>query len=211
MVIVGGTPWHWLPQSHLLPYLASDELDMTYSGMVDMTSRDETGGRLQFVGEGAEVGYWTNLGYPEGRHVLTPAPLVRPSRPAGPGNAERFVRPATRVSDRIDQLVLAQPGEHLLWETRSHQAEWLKKVMALHWGGDLPQPFFGFDLDEGLFIAEWQSDSEIITLTIDAERHTAWYDPWPPVEGEPALDEELDLDTEEAWEQLRSALTTTRP
>ena len=86
----------------------------------------------------------------------------------------------------------------------------LKQVLELHWNPDLPQPFIGYDTDEGTFVAEWQSEAECNTLTIDAENHRGWYDPWPA--GEAAgLPEELDLDTEKALLLLRYALTTTKP
>ncbi len=122
----------------------------------------------------------------------------------------RFVQPTTTVVERIDQLSLAYPHEQLLRQRRLLQAEWLKQAMARHWGNDLPQPFIGFDLDEGMFIIEWQSDSECNTLTVDAENRTGWYDPWPPGQNDALLATELDLDSEEGWERLRSALTTTQ-
>ena len=83
--------------------------------------------------------------------------------------------------------------------------------MAIHWNRDLPQPFIGFDLDEGLFVAEWQSDTECHTLTIDAENRKARYDPWSPDESGRALPEEIDLNEEEGWVCLRNVLTGTRP
>ena len=82
--------------------------------------------------------------------------------------------------------------------------------MATHWGNDLPQPFIGFDLAEGLFILEWQSDTECNTLTVDAENRKGWYDPWHSGAIDIVLDTELDLDSEEGWERLRSALTITQ-
>ncbi len=86
----------------------------------------------------------------------------------------------------------------------------MKQALALHWNADLPQPFIGYDADEGTFVAEWQSETECNTLTIDAENHRGWYDPWPGGDAV-GLPEELDLDTEEAWQLLRNALTTTKP
>ena len=123
----------------------------------------------------------------------------------------RFIQPDTAVAERIDQLFLIGPHEEQLHQRRLDQAQWLKRVMTLHWSDDLPQPFIGFDLDEGLFIMEWQSDTECNTLTIDAERRKAWYDPWPASQDDPASAIELDLDTEEGWECLRSAIMTTQP
>jgi hypothetical protein len=123
----------------------------------------------------------------------------------------RFLQPKTAVAERIDQLALHEPHEQQLRQCRLDQAQWLKRVMALYWGDDLPQPFIGFDWDEGRFIMEWQSDTECNTLTVDAENHKAWYDPWPASQGEPVSATELDLDTEEGWECLRSVLTTTQP
>ena len=83
--------------------------------------------------------------------------------------------------------------------------------MAIHWNGDLPQPFIGFDLDEGLFVAEWQSDTECRTLTIDAENRKARYDPWSPDASGRALPEEIDLNQEDGWACLKNVLTGTRP
>lgn len=121
----------------------------------------------------------------------------------------RFIAPETPASDRIDQLALTGPDQAHLLPSRTHQAEWLKHTLALRWGADLPQPFIGYDIEEGMFFAEWQSETECNTLTIDAENHRGWYDAWP--EGDAAgLSEELDLDTEEAWQLLQNALTTTR-
>ncbi|MDE2785583.1 MAG: hypothetical protein OXL37_02885 [Chloroflexota bacterium] len=119
----------------------------------------------------------------------------------------RFVPPTTAVAERIDQLSLAYPHEQLLRERRLLMARWLKQAMAAHWGNNLPQPFVGFDLDEGMFIMEWQSDTECNTLTIDAENRKGWYDPWHSEQADPVSTIELDLDTEEGWERLRCALT----
>ncbi len=123
----------------------------------------------------------------------------------------KFIQPKTPVAERIDQLLLNDPHEQESCQRRLGQAQWLKRVMALRWGDHLPQPFIGFDPDEGLFIMEWQSDTECNTLTIDAENHKAWYDPWPTGQTDPAPATELNLDTEEGWECLRSALTTIQP
>ena len=123
----------------------------------------------------------------------------------------RFVQPDTTVAERIDQLLLSLPHEQQLSRRRRDQAQWLKQAMALYWGNNLPQPFIGFDLDEGMFIIEWQSDTECNTLTVDAENRIGWYDPWPPGQNDPVLSTELDLDSEEGWERLRCALTTTQP
>ena len=123
----------------------------------------------------------------------------------------RYLSPHTPVAERIDELILEEHGHEDLLLDRQQQAEWLKQVMASHWGIHLPQPFIGFDLDEGLFIASWQSDNECNTLTIDAKEHKGWYDPWPANESDNPMSDEIDLETEEAWDRLRSALTTTRP
>ena len=114
--------------------------------------------------------------------------------------SDRFLAPETPPADRIDQLVLVEPG----------QAEWLKRVLALHWPARFPQPFIGYDSEGGAFVAEWQSEAECNTLTIDANNHRGRYDPWPARE-HADLPEELDLDTEEAWRLLSKALMTTRP
>ena len=122
----------------------------------------------------------------------------------------RFLAPNTPPAERIDQLVLVEPEQQHLLPRRTSQAEWLKQVLALHWKPDLPQPFIGYDADEGTLVAEWQSETECNTLTIHAENHRGWYDPWPSRQAA-GLPEELDLDTEEAWLTLSNALTTTRP
>ena len=122
----------------------------------------------------------------------------------------RFLAPDTPPADRIDHLVLVEPTQQHLLPRRTSQAEWLKQVLALRWNPDLPQPFIGYDTDQGTFVAEWQSEAECNTLTIDAENHRGWYDAWPSREAV-GLTEELDLDTEEAWLLLSNALTTTKP
>ena len=115
---------------------------------------------------------------------------------------KRFTPPVTPVSERIDQLVLYCPGQE-------QQALWLKKTLEANWARDLPQPFIGFDEEERAFVAEWQSDTECNTLVIDASEHRGWYHPWPsPVTGK--LTGALDLDSEDAWQLLKTALTTTR-
>lgn len=123
---------------------------------------------------------------------------------------DRYFSPQTSVADRIDELILEEHGDENLLLDRRQQAEWLKEVMRSYWGIHLPQPFIGYDLEDGLFVASWQSDSECNTLTIDAEEHKGWYDPWPANESYNPLLREIDLDTEEAWEHLRFALMTTR-
>ena len=123
----------------------------------------------------------------------------------------RYLAPETPVAERIDELILAEQGREDVLLDRRQQAKWLKQAMASHWDLHLPQPFIGFDLDDGLFIASWQSDSECNTLTIDAGERKGWYDPWPAGEDDNPIPEEIDLDTEEAWQRLRTALTTIRP
>jgi len=122
----------------------------------------------------------------------------------------RYLAPQTPVAERIDELILEEQGDEALLLDRKEQAEWLKQAMASHWALHLPQPFIGFELDDGLFIASWQSANECNTLTIDAKERKGWYDPWPANEGDNLMLEGIDLETEEAWELLRSALTTTR-
>ena len=122
----------------------------------------------------------------------------------------RFLVPNMPPADRIDQLVLVEPGQQHLLPRRTSHAEWLKQVLALRWNPDLPQPFIGYDPDEGTFVVEWQSETECNTLTIDAENHRGWYDSCPSREAA-ELPEELDLDAEEAWLLLSDALTTTKP
>jgi len=122
----------------------------------------------------------------------------------------RFLAPNTLPAERIDQLVLVEPEQEHLLPRRTSQAEWLKQVLARYWKTDFPQPFIAYYADEGTFVAEWQSETECNTLTIDAENHRGWYDPWPSREAA-ELPEELDLDTEEAWLLLSNALTNTRP
>ena len=122
----------------------------------------------------------------------------------------RYLAPHTPVAERIDALILDEQGNEELLRNRQNQALWLKQVMASHWAPPLPQPFIGFDLEDGLFTASWQSDSECNTLMIDANEHTAWYDPWPATDSDNPIPGEIDLDTEDAWEHLRTALTTTQ-
>ena len=131
--------------------------------------------------------------------------------PVGVGRlVSRYFVPLTPVAERIDELILEEQGDEDVLLDRQEQAEWLKQVLASYWRLDLPQPYMGFDLDEGVFVASWQSDDECNTLTIDAKERIGWYDPWPFGErGNPMLGE-FDLDTEEAWERLRIALTTGR-
>jgi hypothetical protein len=119
----------------------------------------------------------------------------------------RYNAPNTSVSDRIDQLILDESGRDDLLRDRREQAKWLRETMATHWPSYLPQPFVGFDLEDGLFVASWQSSAECNTLTIDAKNHQGWYDPWPGDDHDNPLPEAIDLDTEEAWQQLRTALT----
>ena len=131
---------------------------------------------------------------------------------AGVGHyRSRYLAPETPVAERIDELILEEQGREDVLRDRQQQAEWLKRVMASHWHAQLPQPFIGFDLDDGLFIASWQSDRECNTLTIDAGERKGWYDPWPAGEDDNPIPEAIDLDTEEAWQRLRTALTTIRP
>ena len=117
--------------------------------------------------------------------------------------SDRFTQPETPVSDRIDELMAYCVGHE-------GQTEWLKLTLETRWGKELPQPFIGFDEEEGAFVAEWQSDTECNTLVIDAGNRQGRYHSWPnATAGE--LGQALDLDTEEAWQLLRSALTATRP
>lgn len=138
--------------------------------------------------------------------------ILSKNAPIGFSNYQtRYLMPHTSVAERIDELILEEYGnEHLLLDRRK-QAEWLKEVMGSCWGIHLPQPFIAYDLEEGVFVASWQSDRECNTLTIDAEEHKGWYDPWPASDYHNPILGKIDLDTEEAWERLRFALTTTRP
>ena len=117
--------------------------------------------------------------------------------------SNRFTPPVTPVSERLNQLTLHCPAQ-------MRQAQWLRRTLEAHWGTDMPQPFIGFDEEERTFVAEWQSDTECNTLVIDANNHRGWYHPWPHPTALKLADA-LDLDTEDAWQLLRTALTTTRP
>ena len=121
----------------------------------------------------------------------------------------RYLVPKTPVAQRIDQLILEDQGDEELLLERRAQAEWVKHTLARHWALHLPQPFIGFDSDEGLFVASWESDAECNTLTIDAREHKGWYDPWPAEESDNPLPDEIDLNSEAEWQRLRIALTTT--
>ena len=124
-----------------------------------------------------------------------------PKQAQQPG--DRFTQPETPVSERIDQLMPYCAGQE-------SQAEWLKLTLEARWTKELPQPFIGFDEEEGAFVAEWQSDTECNTLVVDPGNRQGRYHTWPgATAGE--LAQALDLDTEEAWQLLRSALTATRP
>ena len=122
----------------------------------------------------------------------------------------RYLAPLTPVSERLDELILEEQGDEDLLLDRQQQVTWLKQAMAQHWGIHLPQPFIGFDLEDGFFIASWQSDNECNTLTIDARQRIGWYDPWPASEDLNPMPEEVDLEAKETWERLRSALMTIR-
>ena len=122
----------------------------------------------------------------------------------------KYLTPKTPVSRRIEQLILEEDGNEELFLDRQQQAKWLKQIMAAHWALHLPQPFIGFDLEEGFFVASWQSDTECNTLTIDAKEYKGWYEPWPIEEADNPLPDEIDLTTEAAWVRLRTALTTTQ-
>ena len=122
----------------------------------------------------------------------------------------RYFVPLTPVAERIDELILEEQGDEGLLLDRREQAEWLKQVLASYWRLDLPQPYMGFDLDEGVFVASWQSDDECNTLTIDAKERIGWYYAWPSGERGNPMPGDIDLDMEEAWERLWIALTTGR-
>ena len=128
-------------------------------------------------------------------------PKAGQSKGAGQ-HGKRFIQPVTPVSERIDQLALHCPAQE-------QQAQWLKKTLEAHWPINLPQPYIGFDEEECAFVAEWQSDTECNTLVIDAAKRLGWYHPWPG-SADGKLAQALDLDTEEAWLLLSTALTTTR-
>ena len=131
-------------------------------------------------------------------------------RPLEQSSGSRFLKPETAAAERIDQLILTHPNQQHLQPRRQSEAVWLKQAMGRHWTADLPQPFIGFDLDEGLFIAEWHSDTECNTLTIDAGSGKGWYYPWSSGISGDGSSQELDLNTEEGWQCLQSVLTTTR-
>ena len=65
----------------------------------------------------------------------------------------KYLTPKTPVSRRIEQLILEEDGNEELFLDRQQQAKWLKQIMAAHWALHLPQPFIGFDLEEGFFVA----------------------------------------------------------
>ena len=136
---------------------------------------------------------------------LTNRRAVGITQPAG-----RYFVPLTPVSERIGELILEEQGDEDILLDRQEQAKWLKQVLASYWKSNNPQPYMSFDLDEGVFVASWQSDDECNTLTIDASERVGWYDPWPMGESGNPMPGEIDLDTEEAWERLRIVLTTSR-
>ena len=140
-----------------------------------------------------------------GRFLLSNRTRVKVQRPVS-----RYFEPLTPVAKRIDELILEEQGQEDVLLDRCEQAKWLKGVLASYWSLDLPQPYMGFDLEDGLFMASWQSDDECNTLMIDAKKRVGWYEPWPAGETDNPILGEIDLDTEEAWESLRIALMTGR-
>ena len=116
-------------------------------------------------------------------------------------DSERFVSPDTEPTHRIDELIPSSPE----W---AKQTGWLKATLTKHWPSHLPQPFIGFDDAEDAFVLQWHSHDECNVLTVNAHTHRGSYDPWPEKTQNPALDE-LDLDSETAWQRLKTALTTT--
>ena len=84
----------------------------------------------------------------------------------------RFIPPTTPVAQRIDDVAAYFPG----WEDA---AVCLKAILSHRWPPDLPQPFIGYDNDEGTFVLDWQSDTESHTLYVDTGEMIAAYHPWP--------------------------------
>ena len=113
-------------------------------------------------------------------------------------NPNGFHAPDTLVGERIEQLELDPP--------RPKEKQWLKQTLATRWPEDLPQPFMGFDEDEGAYTLVWQSDSRCNTLNVHADRKTGTYCPWPSNHTEEYL-EDLDLNTDEAWLFLKNGIT----
>ena len=113
-------------------------------------------------------------------------------------NQNGFHAPDTPVGERIEQLELDPP--------RPREKQWLKQTLATRWPEDLPQPFMGFDEDEGAFTLVWESDSRYNTLNVHAGRMTGTYCPWPSNNTEESL-EDLDLNTGEAWLFLKDDIT----
>lgn len=114
----------------------------------------------------------------------------------------RFVPPDTPPTQRIDELIPSSPE----W---AKQTCWLKATLSKHWPGPLPQPFIGFDDAEDAFVLQWHSHDECNVLTVNARTHRGTYDPWPEKPSDDDLDD-LNLDSEKAWQRLKTALTTTR-
>ena len=113
-------------------------------------------------------------------------------------NPNGFHAPDTPVGERLEQLELHPP--------RPKEKQWLKQTLATRWPEDLPQPFMGFDEDEGAFTLVWESDSRCNTLNVHADRKTGTYCPWPSNDTEGSL-EDLDLNTDEAWLFLKNDIT----
>ena len=128
--------------------------------------------------------------------------ISKPGNPITTGQSDqRFVSPITPVDERIDQVAA-------YCTNKQHQAEWLKRTLHEHWKGEMPQPFVGFDEEQGAFVLVWQSDTECNTLYIDADNHSGTYCPWPDNASDEPL-EELNLNTDKAWLFLQNALTGT--
>ena len=58
-------------------------------------------------------------------------------------NPNGFHAPDTPVGEPIELLEMDPP--------RPKEKQWLKQTLATRWPEDLPQPFIGFDEDEGAF------------------------------------------------------------
>ena len=119
-------------------------------------------------------------------------------------SASHFIQPSTPVENRIQELLTHHPEQKT-------QARWLTQLMHERWPSRLPQPFLSFDHEEAAFVLVWQSNTECNTLHIDADNQTGTYCPYPDDQPPDAQLQELNLNSDEAWQFLHNALTPAQP
>ena len=121
-----------------------------------------------------------------------------------PTAAPRFIQPSTPVDNRIQELLTHHPEQ-------TPQAQRLIQLLHEKWPTPLPQPLVSFDHEEAAFALVWQSNTECNTFYIDAGNQTATYCPYPDDQPPDAPLPKLNLNSDEAWQFLRNALTLAQP